>query len=301
MLKISVLTSTYNRSNLLENLYSSLIKNIYNNIKIEWLIMDDGSTDNTEYVVKQFPTKNQLEIKYFKQENQGKMKAINNLIPNSTGDLIIECDSDDYFIENVFQIIEEEYNKNKGNSKLYALCFLKYDQNGNNMGKDLDEEETTMFDLYFKKEEDGEKSLVYFSNIRKNYKYKLEKNEKFITEARLHHEMDFKYKIKCINKPIMICEYQEEGYTKNIKKQFLENPYGYFEYFKEILMRKDFKGITFKKRIYAIKHYILFSYLTKQKINLKEVTKIKDKILIVLLYLPGIKIKEKKFKNNKQI
>ena len=169
------------------------------------------------------------------------------------------------------------------------------------MGREFKNRRTTMFDLYFKEGETGEKAIVFYADIRKKYKHELENNERFVTEARMYHKMDENYKIICVNKPIMICEYQEEGYTKNIKKQFLENPYGYFEYFKEILMRKDFKGITFKKRIYAIKHYILFSYLTKQKINLKEVTKIKDKILIVLLYLPGIIISEKKFKNNKQI
>jgi len=295
MLKISILTPTYNRANLLNKLYNSLIKNIDNNIQIEWLIMDDGSTDNTEHIIEQFIEENQIQIRYFKQENQGKMVAINNLISNSTGEIIIECDSDDYFTEDAFQVIYEEYEKNKNNSNLYAMCFLKYDQFGNNMGKDLKNKETTMFDLYFKNEEDGEKALVYFSNIRKKYRYKLEKNEKFITEARLHHELDLNYKIKCINKTIMICEYQEEGYTKNINKQFIENPYGYFEYFREILQRNDLKGITLKKRLYVVKHYILFSYLTKQRINLKQVTSFWDKLFIFLLYIPGI-LKSRKFR-----
>lgn len=301
MIKISVLTPTYNRGNLLERLYNSLKVNINKNIEIEWLIMDDGSTDNTANIVNNFMLENKITIKYFKQENQGKMSAINNLIEYVTGELIIECDSDDYFTENAFEIIEKEYKKNKGNYNLYALCFLKYDQNGSNMGKNLKDEETTMFDLYFKNGEDGEKALVYFSNIRKKYKYQLEKNEKFITEARLHHQLDLKYKIKCINKPIMICEYQEEGYTRNIEKQFIENSYGYFEYFKEILMRKDIKGIRFNKRLYVIKHYILFSYLTNQKIMLKDVYHFVDKLLIVLLYIPGIFKSKMNFGKSKKI
>jgi len=301
MLKISVLTPTYNRANLLENLYNSLIKNKDNTIKVEWLIMDDGSNDDTENVIKKFNNTNNLEIKYFKQQNQGKMSAINNLIQYVSGELIIECDSDDYFTDNAFHIIREEYEKNKNNSNLYALCFLKYDTNGNNMGKDLKEEETTMFDLYFKKGEDGEKALVYFANIRKNYKYKLEKNERFVTEARLHHKLDLKYKIKCINKPIMVCEYQEAGYTNNIEKQFIENPNGYFDYFKEILMRKDLKGITFKKRLYVIKHYILFSYLSKGKINLEEITSFLNKFLVAILYFPGIIKSRKQFRKHKKI
>ena len=59
----------------------------------------------------------------------------------------------------------------------------------------MPKEKTTMFDLYFKDLEDGEKALVFFSGIRKKYEYRLEKKEKFVTEARMHHEMDINYNI----------------------------------------------------------------------------------------------------------
>ncbi len=91
----------------------------------------------------------------------------------------------------------------------------------------------------------------------------------------------------------MICEYQEDGYTRNISKQFKENPYGYYEYFKEIL-QKDFKGVKFSKRLYVMKHYILFSYLTKQY-QTKSIKGIENKILYYLLLVPGM-IKSKRFR-----
>lgn len=69
-MKISVLTPTYNRENLLKNLYNSLVENADYGLKIEWLIMDDGSKDNTKHVVENFEKKENLEIKYFYQENQ---------------------------------------------------------------------------------------------------------------------------------------------------------------------------------------------------------------------------------------
>ncbi|MCI8654429.1 MAG: glycosyltransferase family 2 protein [Clostridia bacterium] len=292
-MKISVLTGTYNRANLLGNLYNSLIANSKFGIEIEWLIMDDGSTDNTKQVVEKFIEEERIQIKYNRQENQGKMTALNNLINDASGDVVVECDSDDYFSENAFAIIEQEFKKYKDRKDIYAICFLKYDSQGNNIGDNFKNNETTMFDLYFKEGEKGEKSLVYFTNIRKQYKYKIENNEKFGTEARLHHEMDLKYKIACCNKPIMICEYRQDGYTKNIQKIFKENPYGYYEYFKEILKR-DMRGVLFNKRLYTIKHYILFSVLTNRKIELKEVKNLLNKILIILLYLPGY-IKSNKF------
>ena len=291
-MKISVLTPSYNRASLLDKLYNSLVKNSKYGIDIEWLIMDDGSVDDTKEVVERFrenKDNDNLEIKYYFQENQGKMVAINNLVEKATGNLIVDCDSDDYFTHDAFKEIKEAYEKHEQeikSNKYYGLCFLKNDQNGNNMGNDFKNKETTMFDLYFKEGETGEKAIVFLSNIRKEYRHELEHGEKFVTEARMYHKIDEKYKMICINKPIMICEYQEDGYTKNIKKQFIENKYGYFEYFKEI-MQKDMKGVTFNKRLYAIKHYILFGYLTKAKKTLKNVKGFENKLLYILLYIPG--------------
>lgn len=268
-MKISVLTPTYNRAEFLGKLYNSLLENSKYGVEIEWLIMDDGSVDETKTVIEKLKelkiNNEEFEIKYFYQENQGKMIAINNLVEKASGDLIIECDSDDYFTSNAFYIIKNSYEQNKQNmDDIYALCFLKYDTNGNNMGKNFTKERTTMFDLYFKEGENGEKALVFLANIRKKYKHELEHNENFVTEARMYHKMDLKYKMICVNEPIMICEYQNEGYSKNIKEQFIKNPYGYFEYFKEILQH-DMKGVILKKRLYAIKHYISFWYLTNKK------------------------------------
>ena len=267
--------------------------------------MDDGSTDDTKEIVQNFQDQlfkndinksdeNVLEIKYFYQKNQGKMVAINKLVEESTGDYIIDCDSDDYFTDNAFEIIKKAIEENKEGKDIYGLCFLKFDQNGNNMGNNFKNKKTTMFDLYFKEGETGEKAVLFKSDIRKKYKHELENGERFVTEARMYHKMDEKYKMICMNKPIMICEYQDKGYTKNIVKQFKENPFGYYKYFKEIL-QKDFKGVTFNKRLYAIKHYILFSHLTKSKKNLSKIRNIENKILFLILYLPGVLKTKKKF------
>lgn len=285
-MKISVLTPTYNRGQLLRNLYESLVQNANYGIDLEWLIMDDGSTDDTDKRVKGFQQENKIKILYFRQKNQGKMEANNQLTEKATGELIIECDSDDYFTQDAFQTIGQAWEENKERKDIYGLCFLKQDTKGNNMGNEFKKQETTMFDLYFKEGETGEKAIVFNSTIRKQYHYKLEKKERFSTEARMYHQMDEKYKIIGINKPIMICEYQDDGYTKNIVEQYIENPYGYYEYFKEIL-QKDFKGVRFSKRLYVIKHYILFSYLVK-KYEIREIRNLENKFLYGIFLIPGM-------------
>lgn len=295
-MKLSILTATFNRGDLLQRLYESIIKNLKTNIDVEWLIMDDGSNDDTEKIISNMRDENKIYIRYLKQVNQGKMAAINHLMDYVRGDLIIECDSDDYFTENAFLYLKDAYEKSKYEKDLYGLCFLKYDQNGNNIGNEFKNQKTTMFDLYFKELEDGEKAIAFFKDRRKNYSYELEGEEKFVTEARMYHKMDLHYKIKCYNEPIMICEYQKDGYSKNIDKVFKKNPKGYLKYFEEILTMQDMVGVPFKKRLYVIKHYILFCVLNKVKPNLAGMKGFVNKALTVLLYVPGFIMTKKRFR-----
>lgn len=297
-MKISILTATYNREKYLKKLYNSIVENSKYRVFLEWLIMDDGSEDNTKKLVESFISESRkneyLEIKYFHQENQGKMCSINNLIQFiSNSDLLIECDSDDYFTDDAIKVIYEKYKSIEDKTDLYALCFLKNNEQLTNIGNMFknDNYKTKMFDLYFKEGLEGDKALVFFTNIRKEYKYPIEDNEKFCTEARMYNEMDKKYSIVCFNSPIMICEYLQEGYSNSINKLFISNPVGYYQYFKEIL-QFDMKGVLLKKRLYILKHYILFSNLTKQKNIIKPVNNTLNKILILILWLPG------KFKTN---
>ena len=131
-MKISILTATYNRANLLDKLYASILVNSNNcsECEVEWLIMDDGSTDNTRRIVEEYEKERIIDIQYFQQENKGKMAAINNLMKKATGDLIIECDSDDFFTKDAFKIIEESLRECKDMGETYALVFLKYTKDG---------------------------------------------------------------------------------------------------------------------------------------------------------------------------
>ena len=294
-MKLSILTATYNRANYLTKLYESIKKNLKYNITPEWIIVDDGSTDDTKNIVQEFIKENRIIIKYMYQKNSGKMIAINEATKMATGDLIIDCDSDDYFSDNGFEIIEKNAKKLLKDEELYGMAFLKKEENGKISGKEFSRNEykTTMFDLYFKEDIGGEKILVYNSKIRKMYSHQLENNEKFITEARMYHKMDEKYKLLAINEIVEIGSYIEDGYTKNINKTFIENPYGYYMYFKELL-QKNMKGVNFSKRLYAIKHYILFGYLTKNMFNANLIRDRLNKFLYIILYIPGI-MKSKRF------
>ena len=294
-MKLSILKATYNRAKYLPKLYESIKQNLKCELNSEWIIVDDGSEDDTKNQVQKFIDENIVPIKYFYQKNNGKMSAINEAMKHVTGELVIDCDSDDFFVPDAFEKIKENAIKLLKNKNLYGMVFLKKENSGNISGREFknNEQITTMFDLYFKEDIQGEKVIVYNSEIRKKYFHQLEKNEKFITEARMYHQMDEKYKLLAINQVIEQGSYIEDGYTRNIDKTFKQYPYGYYMYFKEIL-KKNMKGVLWNKRIYIIKHYILFSYLTNNKFNGSFIKDKLNKFLYIILYLPGI-IKSKMF------
>lgn len=294
---ISIITATYNRANLLPNLYNSILKNKKYDKDLEWIIVDDGSRDNTEKIVKDWIKENKINIKYFKQNNQGKMAAINNYINKVTNELTIEIDSDDYLTDDAFKIILEYYPNIRDNDKCYGMLFKGYFINKNNQIKfPINQKIIKLFDLYYKKNFNADSKLVFKSEIRKKYRYVLEHNEKFVTEARTYYKMDRDYEgLYVVDKVVVNYEYQEDGYSKNIDKVFKENPYGYYEYFKECFLM-DFKNVSFKNRLYFIKHFILFGCLTnRSKINvIKECKGLCNKFLITILVIPGyIKTKER--------
>lgn len=287
-MKISVLTPTYNREKELERLYASLVVNNNSNIEFEWLIMDDGSTDKTKITVENYIKQNLIDIKYFYQENAGKMSAINELMRHVTGDICLTCDSDDYLVTGAFDIIEKYSKKLLEDETVYALIFLKKGQDGKISGNMFPEDfhRSDMFSLYFREGIEGEKVLVFKTEIRKKFKHELEADEKFVTEGRMYYKMDIDYDVICINEAIEIGDYQEDGYTKNIHKVFKENPLGHYMYFKEIL-EMDLTGISFKKKMYIYKHYILFANLAEIEHPIRNVTGFLNQVIVALLWIPG--------------
>lgn len=299
-MKISILTPTYNRDKLLSRLYKSICGNVKHHKDVEWLIMDDGSTDNTKKTVSKWIKENKIEIKYFYQPNAGKMDALNDLIPYVTGDLVIEVDSDDYLADDCFKAIAADYPKIKKDDSIYGLLYLKKIINSNTDNKlPFEDRVITLFDLYYKYDyKTFDTFIVFKAEVRKKYKHQLEHNEKFITEARMYHKMDKEYRgLYLVNKEVINCEYYDDGYTRNILNIFKNNPYGYYEYFKELLSF-DMKFVLFKKRMYMIKHYILFCSLINKgyRESIKNIKGFINKLLVALLYVPGKMMTNKKIK-----
>ena len=135
---ITVYTATYNRAYVLEDLYNSLIRQTNQNF--DWLIIDDGSQDNTHKLVSKWEKESKIKITYKFQENKGKMEALNLAHDLICRELNVCVDSDDYLVDDAIEIILSEWETVKGNKKIAGLVGLDVFKTGEVVGTKFPED-----------------------------------------------------------------------------------------------------------------------------------------------------------------
>lgn len=212
---ITVFTPTYNRAKFLERLYKSLT---YQHFKdFEWLIVDDGSTDNTYEVISKMIEENKITIRYYKQENGGKHRAINKGVELAKGKLFFIVDSDDYLVSKAIKTIEEKYPLIINRDEMAGISFRRGYSETKNIGsqKTFDNIEATALDFRYKYKIEGDMAEVYKTEVLKQFKFPEIKGEKFCTEGLIWNRIAMKYKMIWISKIIYICDYLPGGLTDN--------------------------------------------------------------------------------------
>ena len=255
---VTIFTPTYNRAGLLNRIYNSLKSQT--NPNSEWVIVDDGSVDDTKTVVQQWIDEAVIKIKYVYQENRGKHFAFNQGVKNASGELFFCVDSDDYLPEHCVDEIIDAFNSVK-DDKIAGIIGLKTDIDENLLSEvfPVGVAQTTMYELVNKYKCYGEKSLIFKTDILRKYPYPEIKNEKFIGECVVYDKIDKDYEMLVINKVLTVCEYQPDGLTNRIFINMLKNPTGYKIYYKQ---RIDM-ACSLKERIGYIIRYNAFNILSK--------------------------------------
>ena len=248
---ITIMTPTYNRADLLKRLYESIIKQ-GSGENFEWLVVDDGSTDDTGKIIKEFIAEKKISITYLYQENAGKAKAFNSGVRNAKGDLFLCVDSDDFLEDNAVDRILKCSDRIK-NEDVAGIIALKKDIDGILLSDMLPQEleyETTfrLSELY---KCGGEWSLIYKTDVLRNCLFPEIAGEKFVTECVIYDRIAQKYKMLLLNEVVTVCEYQQDGLTKNIVENMLKNPTGYKIFYGQ---RIDM-AYTLKERLgYAVRY-----------------------------------------------
>lgn len=251
---ITVFTPTYNRGYIIDKLYNSLLAQTNKNF--EWIVVDDGSTDNTEeYFSELVKKETPFRIKYVKQQNGGKHRAINRGVQMAQGELFFIVDSDDYLLENAVEKLYFWVGSLDGSKKWAGVSGARGYSKEKIIGGvyekaeyvDCKNSERDKYNLY------GDKAEAYFTEVLKKYPFPEFDKENFITEEAIWNLIAANgYYLRWYKEIIYICDYLDDGLTKLGKSKNSKNPQGVLFWAKVQL-----KAYTnrLKKRLQAVNTY----------------------------------------------
>ena len=293
MATLTVFTPTYNRAYVLKQCYDSLCRQTCKDFV--WLIVDDGSSDNTKEIVDEWMTNdNGFEIRYVYKQNGGMHTGHNKAYELIDTELNVCIDSDDFMPDDAVELIVNFWEENKDSSYSGIIALDVY-KNGQVIGKELPNKKSTTLSGYYQNGGQGDKKLIYRTEIINKYPpYPEFEGEKFVPLDYKYLLADQDYELLIMNKPVCVVEYMEDGSSKNMLRQYYKNPRG-FAFMRKVHMRYD-RG--FKRKLKTCIHYVSSSFISKNRKFIKESPKkVMTTIAIPFGFLLYLIIKH----NNKQI
>lgn len=277
---LTIFTPAYNRAHTLHLGYEALLRQTCKDF--EWLIIDDGSTDNTRALVEGWIAENKIPIRYHYQENQGMHGAHNTAYRLITTELNTCIDSDDYMPDDAVEKIVSFWKK-YGNEKVAGIIGLDQSIQGNIIGTTFPKElkETTLFGFY-ENGGKGDKKLVYRTDIIKQYpEYPIFEGEKYVGLAYKYYCVDEDFPLLPLNEVLCIVEYQEDGSSMNMYKQYWRNPQGFAFYRKKEMMITR----NIKRKFIVCSHYVSSSIMSR---NWRFIQESPEKLLTFLAIPIGL-------------
>ena len=267
MIRLTVFTPAYNRAHTLPRTYQSLLRQDCK--EFIWLVVDDGSTDQTAELVREWQAKpNGFEIRYIYKDNGGMHTAHNTAYEHIDTELNVCIDSDDELAEGAVRKILEKWSE-VSHLGYAGIVGLDADMNtGKIIGTEFSPSltETTMVD-YYASGGSGDKKLIYRTDVINQYPpYPVFEGEKYVALAYKYRLIDQEYKMAVLNEVLCNVEYQADGSSMNMFRQYLRNPKG-FAFWRIICMQYP----ESQKRVFIdCIHYVSSSIISKNRHFIKE-------------------------------
>ena len=226
-IKFTVFTPTYNRAHTLVGCYQALCRQTVKDFV--WLIVDDGSTDNTKELVYGWMEKDIVKIEYLFQNNAGKQRAVNTAVENCSTEYFGFLDSDDLYCDNTIERFLADFEQVKYNKNVAGVLARRGTDKSSPLGStDLPSGKYIKnFDYLIKKYNYyGDTCRAYYTSILREYKYPVI-CDKFIPEDVMLSAIDQKYDLLIVNEVYSISGYLKDGYTRNGYRLFHRNPHGF--------------------------------------------------------------------------
>jgi glycosyltransferase involved in cell wall biosynthesis len=248
---LTVFTPTFNRRELLTRCYESMCRQT--NKDFVWMIVDDGSTDDTKKFADEWKKNSDLEIRYIYKDNGGLHTAYNVAIENIDTELCVCIDSDDFMPDNAVELILNFWDK-YGSDEYAGIVGLDFNLDGKVIGDPLPNQKTVnLIDLFIGKYHivNGDRTNVIRTELYKTVApMKVFPNEKNFNPHYMHLQISDNYDFLVLNENLRFVDYQSDGMTNSMLKQYKSSPNSFAEIRKLYL---SFSGTTLK---FKIKHSI---------------------------------------------
>lgn len=257
---LTIMTPTYNRAHTLPKLYESLCNQT--NLEFYWLVVDDGSTDNTKELINLWIKENKIKIKYKYQKNQGMNVAINSAIKIAKTELFVWIGSDDFLPVDMVETIINLWISNDINDNIAGIIGLDTTYEGKVIGNEFPNNliECDYNTLYKKYEVYGDKTYVYRTDILKENLFPIFGEEKEMVTAYLHSRIAEKYKLLILNKSLCNVFYSQDGISNNYWMTIKTNCNGHAFYHNYKMSIENNKKFLYKHAA----NYVLCSIFAKK-------------------------------------
>ncbi|WP_273176734.1 glycosyltransferase family 2 protein [Hoylesella pleuritidis] len=256
---ITVFTPTYNRTSLLSRLFTSLQQQDF--MDFEWVIVDDGSTDDTHDLIMKFVGENVIPIKYVSRRNGGKHRAINDGVKYAQGELFFIVDSDDILPPDALERIAKVYGQIKDDKSFGGVAGIDAYPDGRIVGSGLPMQfvDCNSIDIRSKYHITGDLSEVFRTEVMREFPFPEIEGERFCPEVLVWNRIAQKYRLRYFNKVIYTAEYQVGGLTSKIVEIRMKSPIASMMCYAEM----NALDIPFKDKLKAAVNYWRFWFCSK--------------------------------------
>lgn len=218
---LSIITPIYNRACLLPRIYDCLCSQ--SSKDFEWIIVDDGSTDNVRAVFEKMQPE-EFTVRLFQKVNGGKHTAVNMGIKEAKGELTLILDSDDELPEDAVATVSDAYKTIEGAANFAGVCGYMAHRDGRIIGLPLVEADFSEIELRYRYHVYGDMCEVFRTDVLREFPFPELKGERFCPESLVWNRIARKYKLHVFPKVIYLRDYIDGGLTDNIVRIRMQSP-----------------------------------------------------------------------------
>ena len=257
----SIFIPAYNRAHVIDQALDSISDQAFPSWEI--IVVDDGSTDNTGEVVADWSRRHGVTVRYIYQINAGKHVAHNQGVAAARGELFMVLDSDDRLLPEALEKVSAAWwglsaGGRLGSAGVEGLCITS---SGALHGTAYPEDtwDGNYLELRGVHGVCGEKRSALRVDVLEQYPYPVFAGEYHVRPSYIWKRIAHHYSFRCINEPLQIVDFAQDGLTASASKRRLLNVQGLFAYWKDDIFHHQ-EYLSMPRRVKHYAEYIRYGF-----------------------------------------